>query len=408
MTEGRKQKAEAGIPCMRDIPSPIMEDGGWKSEVGNKTGRLAPQNWQLEMVPPGVYFEITKRCNLSCKYCYARQKNQRPDPLNTQEVLAVIKNIKNAGNTFIIISGGEPLIREDIFKILDFAVKNHPTNSETSGDPSLFPVSLVTNATLITPDIARKLAAYPSLQIRISLDGPDAEYHDPIRGEGSFRKTMTGIKNLLKTGMRKQISLCSTVSSLNVKVMGEMVKKTVGMGINSLVITPVVRQGGAGETWEELRISPSDLKNMFDEIHELEEKFAGRIHISGSMKSSLLKSLQEASNRVKCPVGQRVAIDASGGVFPCSLMMLPEFLCGNVMEEPLEEILTCNKMKNFKDCALHRKEKIPQCFCCPWKDTCTGGCMARAYMETGELLSADPDCGVIGEILRDEKKSTGI
>lgn len=389
-----------------------LEIGKWKSENGDypennpvlqrgeQNNHIHQPNRHLETVPPGVYFEITKKCNLSCKYCYARQKNHQPDPLNTHEVLTVIENIKNSGNTFLIISGGEPLIREDIFEIIDFAVKNHPIGSETSVDPSPFPVSLVTNATLITPEIAQKLAAYPSLQIRISLDGPDAKYHDPIRGEGSFRKTMTGIKNLLKTGMRKQISLCSTVSSINVKAMGEMVKKTVGMGINSLVITPVVRQGGAGETWEELRISPSDLKNMFNEIHELEEEFAGRIHISGSMKSSLLKSLQEASNRVKCPVGQRVAIDASGGVFPCSLMMLPEFLCGNVMEEPLEDIIACEKMKNFENCALHRKEKISQCSCCPWKDTCTGGCMARAYGETGNLFSPDPDCKTIDDILK--------
>lgn len=388
----RRQRADAG--SWRQV-------GKWRFwmdvsnfPVGNVGRESLFYSRRLEIVPPGVYLEVTKRCNLSCKYCYARREGCNGDIMNTPQILGIIGDIKNSGNTFLIISGGEPLIREDIFSILDFSV----LPSDSIIDTLPFPVSLITNATLITPDLAEKLSSYPSLQVRVSLDGHAAEYHDPVRGEGSFRKTMTGIKNLLKAGMRKQMSLCSTVSSLNVKVMGETVKKAVGMGIGSLVVTPVARQGEGAAMWEDLKISPDDLKNMFDELHELEEKYSGRIHISGSMKSSLLKSLQEASNFIKCPVGQRVAIDASGGVYPCSLMMFPEFLCGNVLREPLKKILACEKMKSFKDCALQRAEKIPQCACCRWKEICAGGCMARAYGESGDLFSTDPDCGVIVRI----------
>ena len=357
---------------------------------------------RLEEVPPGVYFEITRRCNLACKYCYAGKSENLKDPLDTHAIKKIITDIKNSGSTFIILSGGEPLIRDDFFEILDFTVFGENRNGREP--KSFFPVSLVTNAVLITGETAEKLSRYPSLNIRISIDGHSPEFHDPFRGEGSFRKTMTGIKNLFKAGMRKKISLCSTITSQNVNRAGDMVKMALGLGIGSIVITPVVRQGRAGEIWDRVKISPDDLKRMFDELYQLEEKFGNRVNISGSMKSSLLKSAKSPLKEVKCPVGQRIAIDASGGVYPCSLMMIPEFLTGNMLEKPLKEIISGIEMKKYKKCALNRIDEIEKCIDCKYRNTCNGGCMARAYMEKGDLYSPDPDCRVILELIESNKK----
>jgi len=356
--------------------------------------------YRLEKVTPGVYFEITGKCNLKCRYCYARvfvdskennsgetdQQTSIQSDLDTGDIKKIIQEIKNAGNEFIIISGGEPFLRNDIIDILQFS-------------SSLLTTTILTNATLIDMETAKKIASMNPLYVNISIDGPRAEFHDPYRGEGTFRRTMTGIKNLMKVGMRRRMSLCMTVTSVNIDSVNDIIIITMGLGIPSLVITPVVRQGYAEEIWNEIKPSSEKLLAMFNDIYDFEQKYGEKIHISGSMKSSLLNTLENDERVVKCPVGQRIAIGYRGDVYPCSLMMSPLHSTGNVMSESLESIANGDSMKKYMEIALTRKDRMDKCSRCRWNPVCTGGCMARAYCEYGDLFAPDPDCEVIGGIL---------
>ena len=131
-----------------------------------------------------VAWETTAACNLSCRYCRAcATPAPEPDELSTEEALAFLDSIAPL-QPMLILSGGEPLLRPDIFQIIRHAVSLG------------LRVSLASNGTLITPEVADEIAASGVTRVSISLDGASAEKHDLSRGPGSFRAALNGMENL--------------------------------------------------------------------------------------------------------------------------------------------------------------------------------------------------------------------
>lgn len=345
-------------------------------------------NDMLETVSPAVYFEITRRCNLSCIYCYADEGSGEKDYLDTVRIKSILNQFKNCGFQYVIVSGGEPLLRKDCFHILQYA-------------SSLMPVSMITNAHLIDFDTARDLAGIPRFDIRVSLDASDSLHNDPLRGEGSYKKTLTGIKNLLKAGMRRFITLCMTVTSINIHNVEDYIHWAAGLGITSVVITPVVSYGRAKVQKEFLVPAEKDLIHMFNILYRLKDEYSQRLHIFGSTKNVFKSALKKPSSMIKCPVGQRIAVDFRGRVYPCSLLMDSNFCAGNLCDESLSEILQSKKMESCKKCASERKDILYPCKDCQWKNICTAGCLARAYAACGDPYTPDPDCRVFSQLLKE-------
>jgi len=131
-----------------------------------------------------VAWEVTAACNLSCGYCRASASHlPDADELSTEEALSFLSSIA-ALQPMLILSGGEPLLRPDIFQIA------------RHGKALGMRVSLASNATTITPQVANEIAASGISRVSISLDGPSSEKHDMSRGKGSFQAAMQGIENL--------------------------------------------------------------------------------------------------------------------------------------------------------------------------------------------------------------------
>jgi len=131
-----------------------------------------------------IAWETTAACNLSCSYCRASASpNPQPDELNTAEAQSFIDSIVPL-SPMLILSGGEPMLRPDIFLLARHAVSHG------------LRVSLATNGTLITPKSANEIAAAGISRVSISLDGASAEKHDQNRGLGSFQAAMRGVECL--------------------------------------------------------------------------------------------------------------------------------------------------------------------------------------------------------------------
>jgi MoaA/NifB/PqqE/SkfB family radical SAM enzyme len=147
------------------------------------------QETNLGVSEESLSIEVTTKCNGACLHCFARAGISKPSSLSLNITREIISEGYNIGYRQLHITGGEPLLWEGLFEVLDYAF--------LIGYKSVF---LNTNATLLTKDISKRLSAYDCLSISISLEGTKA-LHDHLRGGGSYRKATKGIENGLKAGI---------------------------------------------------------------------------------------------------------------------------------------------------------------------------------------------------------------
>jgi MoaA/NifB/PqqE/SkfB family radical SAM enzyme len=219
-------------------------------------------------IPRMVQFDVTPRCNSNCIYCFSSDLMSKKDELSTEKIFEVIKELNNQGLWIITISGGEPLLRSDIFKILDLTAK---LNIVTW---------LNTNAILIDNETAKKLSKFSNLFVQVSLDSSNPNHHDKLRGKkGSFNKTIKGIKNLMKYKINPRIS--TTVTPINFNDVKETVDFLYNIGIRSIRIGNARSGAGRGLiNKDQLYLNINQLKLLGEIIINSNKKYKGSIEFS--------------------------------------------------------------------------------------------------------------------------------
>jgi radical SAM protein with 4Fe4S-binding SPASM domain len=165
------------------------------------------RNIQSQRVPFSGSLALTHRCNLGCIHCYAKEGPLQHDissaELSSGQWKKIISEIKEAGCLYLLLTGGEPLLREDFPEIYSFVKKNG------------FLVTVFTNGTLVSDRIAELFREFPPRLVEISLYGASAETHDRITGiPGSFERALQGIEKLIGQGI--QVGLKSVLMTLNI------------------------------------------------------------------------------------------------------------------------------------------------------------------------------------------------
>lgn len=181
---------------------------------------------------------LTNRCNLACKHCYVESGPKGDHGLSRERVLRLIDELTaQYGRMFLSLSGGEALIRtDDCLAVLEKAVTQHH-------------VQLISNGTLITPEIADRLARL-DVSIKISLDGAGPQTHDWMRGNGSFALTMDGIANLLRAGFpASRLALGATVPVGNEKEIDGILSLAKSFDIGKVRFDSVAKIGRARYFW---------------------------------------------------------------------------------------------------------------------------------------------------------------
>jgi MoaA/NifB/PqqE/SkfB family radical SAM enzyme len=178
-----------------------------------------------------VFWETTKACNLSCRHCRAvPRRTLGPTELDTRRALTLIDQIAEVAKPVLVLSGGEPLFRPDIFDIAAYGV-------ETG-----FRMALATNGTLVTERVAAKIADTGFARVAISLDGAQAVTHDAFRNlPGSHSLAIRGIRNLRDEGVSVQIN--STVARHNVAELPAMLDLALQLGADALHLFMLVPVG---------------------------------------------------------------------------------------------------------------------------------------------------------------------
>ena len=332
-----------------------------------------------------VQWDVTSVCNLDCAHC--REKSTVSSPkydLTAEECRSVINQIVDFNTHTLSLAGGEPLLGRHIWDILEYAQGKFKR------------LVLSTNGTLVTADIANRLAKYLT-NVQISVDGPDAETHDFVRGKGTFDKTMRAIGLIKETGLQVDIrmTICRETMS-HVHGFIDLAKK---LGLSGAYMRRMIPSGNAAPGGKLTPLSSGELKAVLGDAVAY-GKFIG-IHVASA--DYFCQISFNAESRLKAERTQKLGGDVIGG---CAIGINSFFLmqdgtipycpylpiyCGSLREHSLKDIWENSEM--FKVARALRYNLKGKCAKCDYLYAC-GGCRAYAYAETGDILAEDGGCWI--------------
>jgi radical SAM protein with 4Fe4S-binding SPASM domain len=330
-------------------------------------GRLAADVLQVEVPadhlvgPLAVHLEIIGACNLTCTHCFAGTLPRNHDPLRVEEMDRLFVDLAALGSFRLGLTGGEPLLRKDLFEILDAAVGRglHPC--------------LTTNALLLTEETARQLGRRDLVWLNVSLEGPTAESNDRVRGAGTFDAVLDRLRLLRR---HARFTLAFTITHDNAHLARQCAELACAVGAHTAVFRPLYPAGVALDhpelmpTFGQYQAALTDLADM----EEHDEDLRGLDPFSPSTRA---QGGAQVHTTHTCGAGQHVcSISVQGDVSPCSFLG-PAFQTGNIRQTPFPVIWrTGQAMRRM------RQESAFQ-----------GGCRARSLAFAGSVDAPDPWMG---------------
>ena len=325
----------------------------------------------------GLTIEITKRCNLHCRHCYLAAGRQANNELTFGEIRDLVFSAKQLGATFVNLSGGEPLLREDCFSLLE-----HVAALDLQ-------CIIGTNGTTVSPEVARRLAELPVI-VQVSLDGASSATHDAVRGQGVFRRTLQGLDNLLQVDMAKRVTFSFTPMACNVDDASALIDLALEKEVSGIMFTSLLAGGNARTNWDDLKLSRERTLQLWEFIYDKARELAGRLAI---LHEGLSISLDNPGvSKALCSIGTNLRVDPEGNVYPCQCFTGgQDYRLGNIREQTLEEFVLGPRLQQVKKECYQRIERIEQCRECMWRHFCGAGCMGNAYHTQG-IIWATSDC----------------
>jgi radical SAM protein with 4Fe4S-binding SPASM domain len=330
--------------------------------------------------PVHPVWEVTAKCNLECDHCHARAGDaDRSDELTTEEgktrvidALAQVSDFKS-----LIFSGGEPLVREDLTELI--------AHSKRRG---FYPI-IATNATLITPDMARSLKRAGTLGIAASIDSMKDDVHDAFRRKsGALRLAREGIANAAAEGMYIQINI--TASKVNIKELPDIISFADELRAHVILLYQFI-PSGRGEESADLELTSEEFREEILTAGRLQRDLHPVIAPVGLPEYWALHNVMRNGGRASdvlrgCICGNGMFyIKPNGDVWPCAFVPISG---GNLRQTSPAQIW--NDSDLFK--SLRDRENLKGiCHDCSQRELC-GGCRARAYALKGDLFAEDPKC----------------
>ncbi len=350
-----------------------------------------------EAVPRLVAWEITRSCTFNCKHCRAAAEfGPYEGELTFEEIARVVDSIAAHYKPIIIVTGGEPMLRADLYDIVRYIKRL-----------GLRPV-LATCGTLLNEENARELMEAGIERISVSIDGPDPESHDAFRGApGAFEATRKGLEAARRVGLPFQVN--TTVTKMNMDLLEAILDLAVNLGavaFHPFLLVPT----GRGQELKDQLLNPIEYERVLIRIYELREKTA--IPFKPTCAPHYYRIFrQRETARGRSVTPQTHGLDAMtrgcmGGISFAFISHVGKVqICGFLEEEAgdlrqthldfhriwqeSKLFLELRDFDNYKgDCAV-----------CEYRLWC-GGCRARAFAITGDYLEEEPFCAYTPEAKR--------
>jgi heme b synthase len=360
----------------------------------------------MEFAPKWIAWEITRRCNLRCVHCRSSSElevESHPD-FSIEEAFRIVDDISSYAKPVIVLSGGEPLLREDVFEIARY------------GTDKGLRMCLATNGTLVKEDTCQKIKDSGIKIVSLSLDGSEEAVHDDFRSQkGAFSGTVNAARLFKKYGIEFIIN--SSFTKRNQEEIPKVYGLAKELGATAWYMFMIVPTGRGEEIMNEL-ISKEDYEDILEWHYQMEkgekEMLVRPTCAPHYYRIVLQKSKEEGSKFERrtlkfstggskgCIAGQLIAlIDVDGNVLPCSYFPKP---AGNMREQSFKDIWENSAL--FRELRDFKKYK-GKCGSCEYVTVC-GGCRARAYSMHGDYLEEEPFCGYKPVKLRLKNKKEGL
>lgn len=341
-----------------------------------------------------VVWNYTNRCNLKCRHCYQVAGQKSDDELGSEEKLAVVHQLASAGVIYLAFSGGEPLLEKDLFLV-----------GKEASNLGIY-TSIATNGTLLTKKVVRRIARTGFRYLQVSVDGATAETHDAFRGvEGSWDKTIQGIKKAVREGLK--VSIATTITAHNYHQFEDILRMAKRLKVNKLTIYNFIPTGRGKEIMKDdlspeireaiLLKAQEELTRGFDVLTTAPqfsrvciEAQGGRIGVAHFGRVDQDGEGRRAEFVAEflggCGAGRTYcAIQPNGKVTPCVFIPLE---AGDLRKDNFNAIWRNSPLLNsLRD----RGDLKGRCGKCEFRFSC-GGCRARALSYFNDLKAPDVGC----------------
>ncbi|MCU7920439.1 MAG: radical SAM protein [Candidatus Thiodiazotropha sp. (ex Epidulcina cf. delphinae)] len=348
----------------------------------------------------GVW-EVTMGCNMRCKHCGSSCERPLPDQLDTEESLALARDIADLGLEWITLSGGEPLIRKD-WDLIAAELSRH----------GVIP-NIISNGWMIDEAVLERAIAAKVGTIAISLDGPQ-ETHDYIRKPGSYRRVINALRLMQRHGVASGV--ITTVNRRNLPELPRMRELLAEVGVRYWQLQIGLPMGNFAENTD-MVMDPGQVDEVIDFAHET--MLEGRVNIypADCLGYYNIKELQvrQRAHRTRaypiwqgCNAGKRsLGILHNGDVLGCTSVRDRRYIEGNIRERPLREI-----WEDAEAFAWNRRADKSQlggnCHKCQYGDQCLGGCPNTRLTMNGSMASENVYCSFNQAMRRAETKVAAI
>jgi radical SAM protein with 4Fe4S-binding SPASM domain len=346
-------------------------------------------------VPMAAYWLVTNACNLKCQFCFASSGKRAPDEMSTDEIKAVLDDFARSGVGYVGLLGGEPLVRPDIFELVE-----HISDLGLSS-------TMISNGTLATRERMRRLRDAGLELFGTSMDGMTPAVHDGIRGmSGAHQRTMDAIRFAIEEGIR--CSVRTVVTRENADEIPALFEWQRQAGVHEMILLSEFPLGrGAQETREATRAKAQEMRELYQRTLAQLRRHAEPLGIEvpppytyrhtgvllrrdGAVEGQKAEFYQSVMVRGfercrGCVIGKYfISPQPNGDVYPCPFLPVS---IGNLRERSIRDLWRESELLQ----RVRRRELGGICGDCEIKTEC-GGCRARSYALTGDPYAEDPLC----------------
>ena len=339
---------------------------------------------QFQMMSPFVLgLVITNKCNLKCVHCINSAGENEVSELPFEIIKEIIDDAVDSKIPVLDVNGGEPFVRRDFEKILDYAVSKG------------LRLQVTTNGTLITDQWLKKYKGKVSA-LRISIDSPHPEVHDKFRGiPGSFEKTLNNVINARRNGFVVQVQM--VISRLNQDSIEKMVELMAESDVSALNVLFLVPAGKGADISKEA-LSSKELEQFIGEYNNIRKRLIeskSNLQLIEECPQNVTLAKDGASKKnSKCGAGfTEMVVLNDGYVLPCAAFIArrEDFRVADL------DVRKNSLLSIYKDALLFKQVRQVQlitgkCKNCEYLLGCGGGCRAAAYLSTGDIFHEDSMC----------------